>query len=79
MMEEKGPFYSGKSISILGKTTTLFPLTLSCLEIFLTKVVWTRVNFENNFSINHNFTKYLKENCELDFLKVPFGREMSPI
>ena len=26
-------------------------------------VVWTYDNSENNFGINHNFEKYLKESC----------------
>ena len=64
-----------------------FVLTHSCLGNFLQRVVWTFVNFENNFHINHNFTKYLKESCRSDFvqhfsfkyfLKITFGWEMSP-
>ena len=39
-----------------------------CLEI-LPRVVWTSGNFENNFRINHDFTKYLKESCGLDFVQ----------
>ena len=39
-------------------------LTHSCLEINLAGVVWTCQSFENNFGINHNFLKYLKESCE---------------
>ena len=42
-------------------------LTLSCLEIFLTNVVWTFNIFENNFGIKPKFTKYLKEDCVMDF------------
>ena len=64
-------------------------LTLSCLEISLTRAVWTLVTFENNFGITHKLTKYLKESYGLDwqifckqiipyFLKDPFVREISP-
>ena len=41
-------------------------ITHSCLEI-LTNVVWTFYAFQYNFGINHNFIKYLKESCGLDF------------
>ena len=41
-------------------------LTLSCLNIALTRVVWTTDTFEDNIGINHKFTKYLKESCGLD-------------
>ena len=45
-----------------------YDLTLSRLEIFLTRVVWTFGNlFINNFGINHNFTKCLNEGCWFDF------------
>ena len=37
--------------------------THSCLEIYLTVVVWTCHNFENNFGIKHKFAKHLKESC----------------
>ena len=40
------------------------------LEIFWTSVVWTYDTvdtFQNNFGINHKFSKYLKESCGLDF------------
>ena len=62
-------------------------LTLSCLEIPLTRVVWTFNYFENNFGFDNNFTKYSKETCGLDFVhyftfkyfvKIPFRREISP-
>ena len=33
----------------------------------LSSVVWTFDTFENNFVINHRFTKSLKESCGLDF------------
>ena len=40
-------------------------LTHSCLDIFLTSVVWTYDIFESNFEINHNFDKYLTNIWEL--------------
>ena len=38
-------------------------LTHSCLEIYLTSVVWTCHTFENNFGVQYKFAKYLKEGC----------------
>ena len=40
-------------------------MTHSCLEIYLTSVVWTRHTFENNFGMKHQFAKYLKESCRV--------------
>ena len=34
-------------------------LTQSCLEIYLTSVVWTGHTFENNLEKKHESTKYL--------------------
>ena len=65
----------------------LTSLTLSCLEMFLTSVVWTFHTYENNLGVDHTFTKYLKESCVFDFdqrfsfkffLKIAFIREISP-
>ena len=35
----------------------------SCLEIYLTSVVWTYHTFENNFRMEHEITKCLRESC----------------
>ena len=35
------------------------------MEISFTSVVWTYGTFVNNFQIQHQFTKYLKESCRL--------------
>ena len=45
-------------------------LTLSCLEISLTKVVWNFDTFGNNFLINQKFIKYLKENVGWIFINL---------
>ena len=42
-------------------------LTLSCLEIFLTSVVWTFDIFENYIGIYYKFTRHLKESCSKCF------------
>ena len=51
------------------------------------RVVWTFDTFQNNFEINHEFTKVLEESCQLDFdphlsyrylVKIAFVREISP-
>ena len=42
-------------------------LTLSFQEIYLTRVAWSFDIFEHNLGIDHKFTKYLKENCTLDY------------
>ena len=47
-------------------------LTLSCLEISLTRVIWTFDSFKRNLRIDHKFTKYFKKNCGLD-LEQPFS------
>ena len=39
------------------------PISHSCLDVYLTKVVSTINTFENNIRINHEFAKYSKENC----------------
>ena len=44
----------------------LLRLTLSCLEISLKRIVCILETFENNFGVNHKFTKYLKEGCGLN-------------
>ena len=63
-----------------------FSLTHSCLEIYLTSVVWTYHTFVNNFTIKYELEKYLKESCLLVsdspfsfkyFLKIAFVREIS--
>ena len=38
-------------------------LTLSCLEISLTRVVWTYCSFKNNFQINHKFLHWPLKAC----------------
>ena len=40
-------------------------LTLSCLDISLTRLVWNIDTSENNIVSNQKFTKYLKESCGL--------------
>ena len=71
----------GNYTEIPGPATS--DLTLSCLEI-LTSVVWTFDTFENNFGINHIFTKKW-ESSVLDFdqgfsfkyfLEIAFVREI---
>ena len=42
-------------------------VSFSCFEISFIRVVWTFYSFENNVTNNHKITKYLKENCRLDF------------
>ena len=38
-------------------------LTHLCHDVYSTCVVWTFQTFENNFGMQHKFTKYLKESC----------------
>ena len=45
------------------------PITLSCLEIYLIRIVWKFGVFENNSGIIHSFSKYLKESCGLNFVQ----------
>ena len=40
---------------------SLYGLTQSCLVAAMTIVVCSYHAFENNFGVNHKFTKYLKE------------------
>ena len=40
-------------------------LSRACLDNFYTSVVWIFDTFENNFGIEFEFKKYLKENCWL--------------
>ena len=48
------------------KAITVF-LTLSCLKISLTSVVWSLGIFENNLRIIQRCTQYLKKSGGLDF------------
>ena len=59
------PSYSGFVFKgmIAFLLLSCFLLTLSCLEIYATSVVWTCHTFENNFGMKHKFAKYLKESC----------------
>ena len=48
--------------------------THSCLEIYLTSVVWTCHTFENNFGMKHKFAKYyLEENCRCPMNTYPWN------
>ena len=47
------------AVSLLEEFITLY----SCLEIYLTSVVWTCHTFENNFGTNPKFPNYFKESC----------------
>ena len=51
--------------SIHEKRKAIMSLTHSCSETSLTHVFRTCATFENNLRINHNFPKYLMENCAL--------------
>ena len=58
-------------------------LTHSCLEIYMTSVVWTWNTFENYFGIRPQFTTYWNWNYfeQLSFkyyLNVAFVREILP-
>ena len=64
-----------------------FSLTHSCLEIYLTNVVWTCHTFKNNFGMEHEFAKYSEESCiksseeqfSFKYLRnIHFVREISP-
>ena len=43
-------------------------LTLSCLKIFMTRVVWTLASFEYNIGINYEFTKIFEGELCVEFL-----------
>ena len=49
------------------QTCKVQELTYSCLEIYLTRIVWFLDTFEDIFGINHKFIKYLKESRALNF------------
>ena len=46
---------------------SLYPLLHSPIDPLFRRVVWNFSTFENNFAVNDNFTKYLKESCGLEF------------
>ena len=57
---------SGQRVQELNVSTLYgIILTHSCLENFLTSVVWTHNNLVNNFRIQHKLEKHFKEICQL--------------